>query len=54
MPCTGNCNQGRACDCEADIDIADDNSPGESMVLGVIYGLVAWLAIAAFAFVVTP
>ena len=33
---------------------ADDNSPGESMVLGVLYGLVAWLAIAAFAFVVSP
>ena len=45
MPCNGNCNQGRACDCVPDVEIDDD--------FGLIRGLVSAAAIYAIVAIAT-
>ena len=43
--CTGNCNQGRACDCEPDIDEDEPMTAGGAVEL-IAAALAAWVLVA--------
>ena len=50
--CNGNCNQGRACDCVANVEIdePDDRlSPGGLLAIVLCTGLAFWAVMAAIA-----